>query len=376
MSGIGGSEFILLCLIGLLILGPERLPRVARQLGSWVGKARQITRGFQRQLEEELSAEKNLGFDPKELKNLNPNQLLTPNEDDTYSPMHVEEESASKAADVAPNTAERTRRTRREVSVMARTQDEDQEETLAEGTLLSHLVELRTRLFWMFGAVFLIFLALLPFSKMIFNYVAAPLVSVVPNGELLALSPVSPLTATIALTFYIALFIAMPVILYQAWAFIAPGLYRKEKRFAFPLFATSVVLFFVGMAFAYYVVFPLIFGFVSTFTPDTVNYQPDMTEYVSFVMMVVLVFGLAFETPIATVLLVITGLTTTEKLGKARPYVFLGAFVIGMLLTPPDVISQTMLAVPVYLLYEMGILMSRIVRPSGNDVAEDASNGV
>ncbi|MGB5628755.1 MAG: twin-arginine translocase subunit TatC [Woeseiaceae bacterium] len=259
---------------------------------------------------------------------------------------------------------------------MARTQDEDQEETLAEGTLLSHLVELRTRLFWMFGAVFLIFLALLPFSKMIFNYVAAPLVSVVPNGELLALSPVSPLTATIALTFYIALFIAMPVILYQAWAFIAPGLYRKEKRFAFPLFATSVVLFFVGMAFAYYVVFPLIFGFVSTFTPDTVNYQPDMTEYVSFVMMVVLVFGLAFETPIATVLLVITGLTTTEKLGKARPYVFLGAFVIGMLLTPPDVISQTMLAVPVYLLYEMGILMSRIVRPSGNDVAEDASNGV
>ena len=254
--------------------------------------------------------------------------------------------------------------------------DEDQNEDLAEGTLLSHLVELRTRLFWMFGAVFLIFLALLPFSKMIFNYVAAPLVSVVPNGELLALSPVSPLTATIALTFYIALFIAMPVILYQAWGFIAPGLYKKEKRFAFPLFATSVVLFFVGMAFAYFVVFPLIFGFVSAFTPDTVNYQPDMTEYVSFVMMVVLVFGLAFETPIATVLLVLTGLTTTEKLGKARPYVFLGAFIIGMLLTPPDVISQTMLAVPVYLLFEMGILMSRIVRRSGNDVAEDESNSV
>lgn len=253
---------------------------------------------------------------------------------------------------------------------------DDRNEDLAEGTLLSHLVELRSRLFWMFGAVFLVFLALLPFSKMIFNYVAAPLVSVVPNGELLALSPVSPLTATIALTFYIALFIAMPIILYQVWGFVAPGLYKKEKRFAFPLFATSVVLFFVGMAFAYFVVFPLIFGFVSAFTPDTVNYQPDMTEYVSFVMMVVLVFGLAFETPIATVLLVMTGLTTTDKLGKARPYVFLGAFVIGMLLTPPDIISQTMLAVPVYLLYEMGILMSRIVRPSGNGVAEDESNSV
>ncbi|MBT8108818.1 MAG: twin-arginine translocase subunit TatC [Gammaproteobacteria bacterium] len=238
---------------------------------------------------------------------------------------------------------------------------EKQQEELAEGTLLSHLVELRGRLFKMFGAVFLVFLALLPFAKMIFNYVAAPLVSVVPNGELIALSPVSPLTATIALTFYLAIFIAMPVILYQVWAFAAPGLYRKEKRFAFPLLATSILLFFTGMAFAYFVVFPLIFGFVSTFTPDTVNYQPDMTEYVSFVMMVVLVFGLAFETPIATVLLVLTGLATTEKLARARPYVFLGAFIIGMLLTPPDVISQTMLAVPVYLLYELGIFMSRIV---------------
>jgi sec-independent protein translocase protein TatC len=250
--------------------------------------------------------------------------------------------------------------------------DEKQEE-LAEGTLLSHLVELRSRLFKMFGAVFLVFLALLPFSKIIFNYIAQPLVSVVPNGELLALNPVSPLTATIALTFYLALFIAMPVILYQVWAFVAPGLYRKEKRFAFPLLATSIILFFAGMAFAYFVVFPLIFGFVSTFTPDTVNYQPDMTAYVSFVMMVVLVFGFAFETPVATVLLVMTGLTTTDKLRKARPYVFLGAFVIGMLLTPPDVISQTMLAVPVYLLYELGIFMSRIVGRKADEPSEEAA---
>ena len=250
--------------------------------------------------------------------------------------------------------------------------DERQEE-LAEGTLLSHLVELRSRLFKMFGAVFLVFLALLPFSKIIFNYIAQPLVSVVPNGELLALNPVSPLTATIALTFYLALFIAMPVILYQVWAFVAPGLYRTEKRFAFPLLATSIVLFFAGMAFAYFVVFPLIFGFVSTFTPDTVNYQPDMTAYVSFVMMVVLVFGFAFETPVATLLLVMTGLTTTDKLRKARPYVFLGAFVIGMLLTPPDVISQTMLAVPVYLLYELGIFMSRIVGRKAAEPSEEAA---
>ncbi len=250
---------------------------------------------------------------------------------------------------------------------------DDRKEDLSEGTLLSHLVELRGRLFKIFGAVFLVFLALLPFAKPLFNYVAEPLVSVVPNGELIALSPVSPLTATLALTFYVALFISMPIILYQVWAFVAPGLYLKEKRFALPLLATSIILFFVGMAFAYFVVFPLIFGFVSTFTPDTVNYQPDMTEYVSFVMMVVLVFGLAFETPIATVLLVVTGITTSKKLGQARPYVFLGAFVIGMLLTPPDVISQTMLAVPVYLLYELGIFMSRLVSAGEREPAEDAA---
>lgn len=247
----------------------------------------------------------------------------------------------------------------------------EEQEELAEGTLLSHLIELRSRLFKMLGAVFIVFLALLPFAKPLFNYVAAPLVRVVPNGELLALSPVSPLTATIALTFYLALFIAMPVILYQVWAFVAPGLYRKEKRFAFPLLGTSILLFFAGMAFAYYIVFPLVFGFVSTFTPDSVNYQPDMTEYVSFVMMVALVFGFAFETPIATVLLVWTGLTTPEKLGKARPYVFLGAFVVGMLLTPPDVISQTMLAVPIYILYEMGIAMSRLFAHKAEEPADE-----
>ncbi len=245
----------------------------------------------------------------------------------------------------------------------------DNEEELAEGTLMSHLTELRSRLFKVFGSVFVIFVLLLPFAQRIFNVAAEPLINVVPGGQLIALSPVSPLTATIMLAFYIALFAAMPVILYQVWAFVAPGLYKKERRFAFPLLATSIVLFYAGIAFAYFVVFPLVFGFVSSFTPDKVEYQPDMAEYVSFIMMVVLVFGLAFETPIATVLTVWTGLTTPEKLGKARPYVFLAAFIIGMLLTPPDVISQTMLAVPVYLLYELGILMSRLFRTKPDEAS-------
>jgi len=234
-----------------------------------------------------------------------------------------------------------------------------QHEELAEGTLLSHLVELRSRLFKMFGAVFLVFLALLPFSKIIFNYIAQPLVSVVPNGELIALNPVSPLTATIALTFYLALFIAMPVILYQIWAFVAPGLYRKEKKFAFPLLASSIVLFYTGVAFAYFVVFPLIFSFITAYASDSINVMTDVSSYLGFVSIIVLAFGIAFEVPVATVLIVWTGLVTREKLAKARPYVFLVAFIVGMFLTPPDVFSQTLLAIPVYLLYELGLFMSR-----------------
>jgi len=228
---------------------------------------------------------------------------------------------------------------------------------------MSHLFELRSRLFKVFGSIFAVFLVLVPFSRHIFDFVAAPLTRFVPSGELLAIGAVTSLTATISLTFYLALFIAMPIVLYQIWAFIAPGLYRREKSFALPLLASSVTLFFAGLAFAYYVVFPLIFGFVATFTPDVVEWKPDMAAYVSFVMLISLVFGLAFETPIATVLSVWTGLTTPKKLAKARPYVFLGAFVVGMLLTPPDIISQTVLAIPVYLLFELGLVMSKLIKP-------------
>ena len=237
---------------------------------------------------------------------------------------------------------------------------EGKEEDLAEGTLMSHLVELRNRLFKVFGSVFFVFILLVPFSRKIFDFVATPLTRFVPSGELLSIGAVTPLTATISLSFYLSLFIAMPIVLYQVWAFVAPGLYKKEKHFAFPLLGSSILLFYAGLAFAYYVVFPLIFGFVSSFTPDIVEWKPDMAAYVSFVMMVALVFGVAFETPIATMLTVSTGLTTTEQLGKARPYVFLGAFVVGMLLTPPDVISQTVLAIPVYLLFELGIIMAKL----------------
>ncbi len=236
------------------------------------------------------------------------------------------------------------------------------EEDLAEGTLMSHLTELRNRLFVIVGSVFVVFICLIPFSQELLTFAAEPLTRFVASEQLQAIKPISPLTAQISLAFYAALFLVMPVILYQVWSFVAPGLYKKERRFASPMLISSILLFYAGLAFAYYVVLPLIFGFISTFAADIIDWKPDIAEYISFVMMIILVFGLAFETPVATVLTVWTGLTTPDKLGKARPYVFLGAFVVGMLLTPPDVISQTILAVPVYLLFELGIIMSKLLK--------------
>ncbi|MBT8084656.1 MAG: twin-arginine translocase subunit TatC [Woeseia sp.] len=245
-------------------------------------------------------------------------------------------------------------------------------EPLEEGTLLSHLVELRSRLLKVALAVVGIFILLLPFSSEIFSIASKPLLAVLPGGRMIATAPASPLIAPFKMTFYIAIFLAMPVVLYQVWAFIAPGLYRKEKRFAVPLLGTSILLFYAGIAFAYFVVFPLIFGFFTQIAPADVEVQPDISEFLSFIVTIVFAFGLAFEVPIATVLLVWTGLVSRKKLASARPYVFLGAFVIGMFLTPPDVISQTLLAVPVYLLYELGILMSRVV---ASDNEEDSAAG-
>ena len=237
---------------------------------------------------------------------------------------------------------------------------DNKEEDLAEGTLLSHLIELRSRLIKIAAAVLVLFVALIPFAQEIFSVVSKPLVEVLPGQQMIATAVASPLLTPFKLTFFVALFIAMPVVLYQVWAFVAPGLYKKEKRFAFPLLGSSILLFYAGVAFAYFVVFPLVFGFFTAITPSGVEMMTDISAYLDFITTIVLAFGIAFEVPIATVLVVWTGLTTPEKLGKARPYVFLMAFVVGMLLTPPDIISQTLLAVPVYLLYEAGIIMSRV----------------
>jgi sec-independent protein translocase protein TatC len=231
--------------------------------------------------------------------------------------------------------------------------EENKEEELAEGTLLSHLVELRSRLL-------VIAIAVVIFSGDIFTLVSEPLRSVLPGNAMIATAVASPLLTPFKLTFFTALFIVMPIVLFQIWNFIAPGLYKKEKRFAIPLLMTSILLFYCGIAFAYFVVFPLMFGFFVSIAPAGVEMQTDITQFLDFITTIVFAFGIAFEVPVATVLIVWAGLTNTEKLAKARPYVFLMAFIAGMFLTPPDVISQTLLAVPVYLLFELGIIMSKV----------------
>lgn len=250
-----------------------------------------------------------------------------------------------------------------------------EEEVLEESSLLSHLLELRTRLLKAFLAILVCFVGLLPFAKRLFTLVSLPLQNALPEGNsMIATEPASTVFAPFKLTFFVALFVAMPYVLYQVWAFVAPGLYRKEKRFTVPLLGSSIVLFYLGIAFAYFVVFPLIFSFFVAFAPEGVENMTDISSYLSFVLTLFLAFGIAFEVPIATVLLCWAGLTTPEKLASARAYVFLGCFVVGMFLTPPDVFSQALLAVPVYLLFEVGIIMAKVLRGSAPPATVEESS--
>ncbi|MDG2315513.1 MAG: twin-arginine translocase subunit TatC [Gammaproteobacteria bacterium] len=238
----------------------------------------------------------------------------------------------------------------------------ESEEQLAEGSLVSHLVELRSRLIRSALSILLIFVCLIPFAEQTFTIVATPLMERLPeNATMIATQVASPFLTPFKTSLFVAVFLSMPVILYQVWGFIAPGLYRKEKRFASPLLISSIVLFYSGVAFAYFVVFPLMFGFFAAVSPEGVTMMTDISSYLDFILTIFFAFGLAFEVPIATVMLVWSGLVSLEVLGKARAYVFLGAFVMGMLLTPPDAISQTLLAVPVYLLYEAGLILARVL---------------
>ncbi|HIG39931.1 MAG: twin-arginine translocase subunit TatC [bacterium] len=236
----------------------------------------------------------------------------------------------------------------------------------AEGQpLVEHLIELRSRILRGLVSILIIFLPLFYFANEIYHFVSAPLLAVLPEGtSMIATEVASPFLTPFKLTLVLAIFIAMPYILHQLWSFIAPGLYKTEKRLAMPLLVSSIVLFYTGIAFAFYVVFPLVFSFFTRVAPEDVTIMTDINRYLDFVLKLFFAFGLAFEIPIATVLVVWTGASTVESLRAKRPYVIVGCFVLGMLLTPPDVISQLLLAVPMWVLFEIGIIFSMVVKPS------------
>ena len=230
-------------------------------------------------------------------------------------------------------------------------------------TLIEHLIELRTRILHSLASVVIIFLPLFYFANDLYSYISEPLRAYLPEGAtMIATEVASPFLTPFKLTLVLAIFIAIPYILHQLWSFIAPGLYSSEKRLAIPLLTSSVLLFYGGIAFAFYVVFALIFGFFTSAAPAGVTVMTDINRYLDFVLKLFFAFGLAFEIPIATLLLVWTGATTVENLRKKRPYVVVGCFVVGMLLTPPDVISQLLLALPMWVLFEVGILFATLIR--------------
>jgi sec-independent protein translocase protein TatC len=233
-----------------------------------------------------------------------------------------------------------------------------------EQPFISHLVELRDRLLRIVAVVIVIFLALTPFANWLFTQLAGPLTRHLPEGSsLVAIGVVSPFFTPFKLAMVTAIFIAMPYILYHAWGFIAPGLYQHERQRVLPLLVSSTLLFYLGAAFAYYVVFPLVFGFLSGTAPEGVEFVPDIANYLDFVLTLFFAFGIAFEVPVATVLLVWSGAVSPESLREKRAYIIVAAFVIGMFLTPPDVISQTLLALPMWLLFEVGVFMSTRFAP-------------
>ena len=238
-----------------------------------------------------------------------------------------------------------------------------------EMPLVAHLTELRTRLLRCVGAVFLIFATLFYFAREIYTLVSEPLRRFLPEGAtMIAIDPASAFLAPLKLTMVIALFVSMPVILHQVWGFIAPGLYKHEKRIAVPLLTSSVLLFYAGMAFAYFVVFPIMFGFFASVTPEGVAMMTDIGQYLDFVLTLFFAFGVAFEIPVATFLLIWVGIVDVQTLRNSRPYVIVGCFVVGMFLTPPDVFSQTLLAVPMWLLFEAGLFFgSMIKKPQAED---------
>ena len=228
--------------------------------------------------------------------------------------------------------------------------------------IVQHLVELRSSVLRSVIAIVVFFLILFPFANEIYTFIAAPIVQAIPGSNLIAIGVISPFLTPLKMSLILAVYIAMPYLLYQIWIFAAPALYRHEKKLILPLVVSSTVLFYTGLLFSFYIVFPVIFDFLSSVGPSSVDFAPDIQYYLDFIIKVSFAFGVAFEVPIATILLIMFGVTTAERLKKNRAYIIIGSFVLGMILTPPDIISQFLIAIPMWLLFEAGLICSSLFK--------------
>lgn len=241
-------------------------------------------------------------------------------------------------------------------------------------TFVQHLVELRDILLRSVIAILVIFISLFPFANEVYGFIAAPIIDVLPQGSsIIAIGVISPFLTPLKMALIMAVYLAMPYLLYQIWKFVAPALYKHERQMIVPLVVSSTILFYAGLLFSFYIVFPVIFGFLTSVGPSIVDFTPDIQYYLDFVLKVSFAFGVAFEVPIATILLIMFGITTIENLKKNRPYVVIGAFVLGMLLTPPDIISQTLIAIPMWLLFEAGLIFAPLFTRKEEESSDDTN---
>ena len=240
--------------------------------------------------------------------------------------------------------------------------------------IVQHLVELRSALLRSVIAIVIFFLMLFPFANEIYTFIAAPIVQAIPGSNLIAIGVISPFLTPLKMSLILAVYIAMPYLLYQIWIFAAPALYRHEKKLILPLVVSSALLFYTGLLFSFYIVFPVIFNFLSSVGPSSVDFAPDIQYYLDFILKVSFAFGVAFEVPIATILLIMFGVTTAEKLKKNRAYIIIGSFVLGMILTPPDIISQFLIAIPMWLLFEAGLIFSAFFKVRINNKTPTSDN--
>ena len=256
----------------------------------------------------------------------------------------------------------------------------EKSQQLEKMPIVEHLVELRSALLRSVIAIVIFFLVLFPFADDIYTFIAAPIVQAIPGSNLIAIGVISPFLTPLKMSLFLAIYLAMPYLLYQLWSFTAPALYRHEKKLIMPLVISSTILFYIGLLFSFYIVFPVIFTFLSSVGPESVDFAPDIQYYLDFILKVSFAFGVAFEVPIATILLIMFGATTAERLKKNRAYIIIGSFALGMILTPPDVISQILIAIPIWLLFEVGLFFApffkvrETVKQSNNKKSETQKN--